>query len=385
MSVTAAASQKVRVLVVDDSAYNRQTIADILTAHPEIEVVGRASDGEEGLKAVTSLRPDLITLDLEMPRMDGFTFLRILMSKMPTPVIVISSHSKKQSVFQALELGALDFIAKPTRHISPELSAISEELTQKVLLFRHLRLEAFAERPKLTGGQATLLQAEKRNETLERLTGGVPLDKPHSQPLATELRLLAIGASTGGPPAIQMVLGQIPQDIPTSIIVCQHMPAKFTRAFAERLDKTAKLTIKEAEDNEPLLAGHAYITPGGRNMLVARIDGRRVLKLVDGTSDDRYIPSIDKMFSSAADLFGHKCLGIVLTGMGTDGKVGAQRVRERGGQVIAESKDSAVIYGMPKEVAEAGAADWVLPLPKIAEAAVDYCLGKKLDGLERGR
>jgi two-component system, chemotaxis family, protein-glutamate methylesterase/glutaminase len=359
--------QKVRVLVIDDSAYNRQTIAEMLGAHADIEIVGKASDGEEGLKAAASLRPDLITLDLEMPRMDGFTFLRILMSKLPTPVIVISSHSKKQSVFQALELGALDFIAKPTRHISPELTAIRDELVQKVLLFRHLRLDALQDRPKL-----------ERNFAAE-IKEAAPVAAPRipPQPIASELRLVAIGASTGGPPAIQLLLGQVPQEIPTAILVCQHMPAKFTKAFAERLDKTAKLTIKEAEDGEPILAGHAYITPGGVNMLVHREGGRRMLKLQDMQSEDRYVPSIDKTLGSAGEMFGPKCLGIVLTGMGTDGKVGAAKIREHGGYVIAESKESAVIYGMPKEVIEAGHADAILPLPRIADALVDYCTGRK--------
>ncbi len=362
-------AQKVRVLVVDDSAYNRQTIAEILASHPDIEVVGKASDGEEGLKATAAMRPDLITLDLEMPRMDGFTFLRILMSKLPTPVIVISSHSKKQSVFQALELGALDFIAKPTRHISPELGAIKEELIQKVLLFRHLRMDALQDRPK----------AQERPGA-ER--GSAPATEPKEkervpQPIATELRLVAIGASTGGPPAIQMLLSQVPQEIPTAILVCQHMPAKFTRAFAERLDKNARLKIKEAEDGDIILAGHAYITPGGVNLLIERREHKRVIKLQEMQSDDRYVPSIDKMFASAAETFGPKCLAIVLTGMGTDGRAGAAKVRERGGQVVAESKESAVIYGMPKEVIESGQADIVLALPKIAELLVDYCAGRK--------
>ncbi|MCC6807587.1 MAG: chemotaxis response regulator protein-glutamate methylesterase [Deltaproteobacteria bacterium] len=363
--------KKVRVLVIDDSAYNRQTIAEILASHPDIDVVGKASDGEEGLKAAAQLKPDLITLDLEMPRMDGFTFLRILMSKLPTPVIVISSHSKKQSVFQALELGALDFIAKPTRHISPDLLVIREELIAKVLLFRHLRMD------NLGGPRAQMPIPERKAESEPK--------ERSPQPIASELRIVCIGASTGGPPAIQLLLAQLPEHIPTCIVVCQHMPAKFTRAFAERLDKTAKIKIKEAEDNDPLLAGSAYITPGGGNMVIARVDGKRVLKVVPGEVEDRYVPSIDKLFVSVAETFGNRALGIVLTGMGTDGKVGAAKVRERGGMIIAEAKESAVIYGMPKEVIECGAADLVMPLPKIGDALIDYCTGKKLDGAQVAR
>lgn len=363
-------AKKVRVLIVDDSAYNRQTISQILTAHQDIEVIAKASDGEEGLKLVAQHKPDLITLDLEMPRMDGFTFLRILMSKMPTPVIVISSHSRKQSVFQALELGALDFIAKPTRHISPELSSIREELVQKTLLMRHLRMEALQQPKVVDRGNAP--------PTSEAKIAG-PSIAPN------ELRLIAIGASTGGPPAVQLLLSQLPSLCPATLLVCQHMPAKFTKAFAERLDKNSKIIVKEAEDQEPLLPGQCLISPGGVNLLVSRVDGRRVVRLVEREIDDRYVPSIDRMFMSAAESFHQKMLAVVLTGMGTDGKLGAQRVKERGGTTIAESKESAVIYGMPKEVVEGGFADLVLPLPKISDAIASYFQGKKLDTPGSGR
>jgi two-component system chemotaxis response regulator CheB len=289
-------------------------------------------------------------------------------------VIVISSHSKKQSVFQALELGALDFIAKPTRHISPDLLVIREELIGKVMLFRHLRMDNLG-----VAKAAGMPQLVERKPEEPQAKERVP------QPMASELRLVCIGASTGGPPAIQMLLAQLQENIPTCILVCQHMPAKFTKAFAERLDKTAKIKIKEAEDMDPLLAGSAYITPGGGNMIISRVDGRRVLRVVPGEPEDRYVPSIDKLFLSVADTFGNKALGIVLTGMGTDGKVGALKLRERGATVIAESKESAVIYGMPKEVIEAGASDLVLPLPKIGDALLDYCAGKKLEGAQGGR
>jgi two-component system chemotaxis response regulator CheB len=261
-------------------------------------------------------------------------------------------------VFQALELGALDFIAKPTRHISPELASIRDDLIGKVLLFRHLRMDS-----------------------LQQARAPVPVEVPKRAPPmlpGTDMRLLCIGASTGGPPAVQLLLAQIPADAPVAILICQHMPAKFTRAFAERLDRTARFSVKEAEDGDAIVAGNAYIAPGGKNMVIQRVDGKRVIRLQEGGLEDRYVPSIDRLFSTAAETFGSKVLAVVLTGMGTDGKVGAAKVRERGGLVIAESKESAVIYGMPKEVAEAGLADHLLALPKISEAIADYCAGQKI-------
>ncbi len=354
--------KKIRVIVIDDSAYNRQTIAQMLDADPNISVVARASDGEEGLKLVSEHRPDLITLDLEMPRMDGFTFLRILMSKMPTPVIVISSNSRKQAVFQALELGAVDFIAKPTRHISPELESIKNDLVAKVLLFRHIRMVA--------------LQSKVAEKPPPPPPPGEVDHKVVPKTAPGDMRCVAMGASTGGPPALQMLLAHFPRGCPATVVVAQHMPPKFTKAFAERLDRLSRIAVKEAEDGDLLLPGRALIAPGGKNFEIERRGEQRVVRLTDRDLDDRYVPSIDKLFSSAAEHFGPRSLAVVLTGMGTDGKTGCGRIRQRGGKVIAESKDSAVIFGMPKEVIDAGLADSVLPLGKIYEPIEQFIFGR---------
>jgi two-component system chemotaxis response regulator CheB len=359
--------RRIRVVVIDDSAYNRQTISQILGTHPEIEVVGKASDGEEGLKLVAELKPDLVTLDLEMPKMDGFTFLRILMTRLPTPVIVISSNNRKQSVFQALELGAIDFIAKPTRHISPELENIRAELTEKVLLFRHIRLVGAGER---------VLSRSKEP--------AIPKEVPVA-PIPRDFKVVCIGSSTGGPPALQLVLAAFPDTFPAAVLISQHMPPKFTKAFAERLDRNCRVRVKEAEQGDPIVPGQVLVAPGGKNLAVStQRDGSYVAHLVERLDDDKYVPSIDRMFASAAETFGDRVLGVVLTGMGMDGKAGAERIKLRGGQVFAESQETAVIYGMPKEVIQSGSADRVLPLGLIGEAIVDT-VSKKLAARAGGR
>ncbi|NMB74920.1 MAG: chemotaxis response regulator protein-glutamate methylesterase [Myxococcales bacterium] len=336
---------RVRALVIDDSAYNRATIAQILEESQEVEVVGRAADGEEGLRLALELKPDVITLDLEMPRMDGFTFLRILMERQPTPVIIISSYSRKQNVFKALELGALDFIAKPTHHISPELSEIASELLSKVLMVRQLSF-GVGRRPLAIDGAPGTTPAGAAGRALQ--TG-----------------LVAIGASTGGPPALQRLFQSLPRGLPLSYLVAQHMPEKFTQAFAERLARYTGLPVKEAEDGEEALPGRAYIAPGGRNLRLRWSADRLVLEVRPAPERAKYVPSIDELFSCAAEALGERTLAILLTGMGSDGCLGMRRVRERGGRTVAESQETAVIFGMPREAIDAGLVDRVLRLDEI--------------------
>ena len=342
--------KKLRILVIDDSAYNRRTLAEILESQPELEVVGRASDGEEGLKLATQLKPDLITLDIEMPRMDGFTFLRILMAQLPTPVIVISSHSRKEEVFQALDLGALDFIAKPSHHISPDLASLRADLIAKVTTLKALRA--------LPIPRATL--ALPTNESRTGETRARRLDIEH---------VVCLGASTGGPPALETIFRALPNLDSTAFLVAQHMPEKFTRAFAERLNRMANLEIREAEEGMPILGGVVLVAPGGQHLEVAPSSGggwRAALR--PAGPEDRYVPSIDRLFVAAAREFGKAMLAVVLTGMGSDGRAGVERVRAGGGRVIAESAETAIVFGMPKEAAESGAVDEVLPLGAMAGA-----------------
>jgi two-component system chemotaxis response regulator CheB len=357
--------REVRVVVIDDSAFNRQTITAMLegaTGSPAIKVVARAGDGDEGLREVLSQNPDVVTLDLEMPKMDGFTFLRILMSKRPTPVIVISSNSRRDGVFKALELGALDFISKPTQRISPELRDIELELVQKVRMVSRLRVVSLAERlPQKTGRPsgvvATVPAGTPAPATAPRLDGPV--------------RLCVIGASTGGPPALQQIAQALPRpvDLPIAILVGLHMPAKFTHAFAERLGRTSAWPFREAASGDALVPGTALVAPGGAITTVARgSDGVLRVRIDPPMPGDHFMPSIDRLFETAAQASpGKHLLGVVLTGMGGDGSRGVRAIRDAGGKVIAESAETAVIFGMPGEAIRTGAVEEVLPLPQIAQ------------------
>ena len=334
-------TKRLRVLVVDDSAYNRRTISDLLTSVHDVEVVGAASDGDEALRLVNDLGPDAITLDLEMPRMDGFTFLRLLMARRPTPVIVVSGYANKENVFRALELGALDFIAKPTRSVTTDLVEIHHELAEKIELVRHLS--------KL------------------RKPGREPTIRMSSRPPVTQQRpakIVVVASSTGGPTALVEVFRAIPATADAVVLVAQHMPTRFTKTFAERLDRLGGLRTRQAEDHHVLQRGEAWICPGGHCMEIGA-DGQLVV-LPPGATD-RYVPSADRLFSSAAKKYGQKCIGLVLTGMGDDGAAGAHALHTAGGVVLAESAESAVIYGMPQAAVATGAVTESLDISALAE------------------
>ncbi|MGD0530145.1 MAG: chemotaxis-specific protein-glutamate methyltransferase CheB [Polyangiaceae bacterium] len=358
MSKQVEAARPIRLLVVDDSAYNRRNIADVFATHPEVEVVGKAADGEEALKLVTALKPDVVTLDLEMPRMDGFTFLRILMAKAPTPVIVISSYSQRENVFKALELGALDFVPKPER-LGPEATDVREEILSKVLLVRALR-------PSFV--PTSLI---RRQNSGAFMPDGSPAswDEPSTVTARTyraPRKVVAIASSTGGPSALLHVFGKLPATTPAAFVVAQHMPDKFTRTFAERLDKRGPVKTAEAADGDLVAMATGFVCPGRKCMELVR-DGIE-LKLLVGpaASHDRYVPSADKLFKSVAALGPH-CVGVILTGMGDDGVEGAKAIRDAGGLIIAESQETAVVNGMPGAAVRAGVASQVLPLPEIGD------------------
>jgi two-component system chemotaxis response regulator CheB len=361
MSPPVPAGRDVRVLVIDDSAFNRQTLTQMLEHEPGIRVVARAGDGDEGLRQVFATQPDVITLDIEMPKMDGFTFLRILMSKRPTPVIVVSSHTRKDQVFKALELGALDFISKPTQRISPELREIERDLVAKVRLVSRLRVVPVAER---------LPRAPRR--------GSVPPAVPPIAALeaaAAPLRVVVIGASTGGPPALQQIVQALPPPtrLPVALVVAQHMPAKFTAAFADRLGRTSTWPFREARAGDVLAPGTALVAPGGAVTTLARhADGAVRVDVRPPAPGDHFMPSIDKLFSSAAEALGERLLALVLTGMGGDGARGVRAVRQAGGVVVAESAETAVIFGMPEEAIRTGAVEEVLPLGQMAQVIARF-------------
>jgi two-component system, chemotaxis family, protein-glutamate methylesterase/glutaminase len=367
-----ADEKPIRVLVVDDSAFNRQTITAMLEGVPGFQVVGRAGDGEEGLKMAFQLSPDVITLDLEMPKMDGFSFLRLLMARQPTPVIVISGYATRENVFKALELGALDFVAKPSRTITPELRNIADELLQKVRLVTQLRMVSLTDRA-------------ARTRTVGTMSGtfappAVPVPPPASRKEGVAPpRLIAIGASTGVPPAINRILVNLEPTLSVGIVITQHMPAKFTKAFAERLDRTTPWHVREAETGDAITAGCVLVAPGSGSLIV-RKEGTAlkvdILPPQPPPNEDRYVPSVNRMLQSCATAMGADVCAIVLTGMGGDGGRGVKAVKAAGGRTIAEAPETAVIFGMPQEAIATGAVDEVLPLPNIPLAIARFAQKK---------
>lgn len=341
-----------RVLVVDDSAYNRQTISSMLQSHSEITVIGRASDGEAALGEAARLEPDVITLDLEMPKMDGFTFLRILMTHNPTPVIVISSHSNRNNVFKALELGALDFISKPTKKFSPELVNIKAELIQKVLMVRQLSPTRSKPKPVASDNTEAVAKAQA---------------KPNFKTLSTSnLGLVVVGASTGGPPALQTFFSNVNTNLPLAYLVAQHMPASFTKTFAQRLNKYLGLRVREARGGELIGPCEVYIAPGGADLAVVDRGSELMTEIRPAKTDAKYVPSIDVLLNSASKLENKKVAAILMTGMGDDGCIGMQSIKSAGGLTMAESEETAVIFGMPREAIESGCVDMVLRLEHFA-------------------
>lgn len=364
----------IRVLVIDDSAYNRRTITSMLESHPLIKVIGTAVNGEEGIKKLLNLKPDVVTLDLEMPEMNGFTFLRIVMSQSPLPVIVVSSRKEETNVFKAIEVGAIDFLAKPTDRISAELYNIKEDLINKVIAAKMVNLSMLKRRfdpiaVKIEKGELPPLPAVKE------------IRKASFSDFKKVIGVVGIGASTGGPSALIKVLSKISYDFSHPILVTQHMPPGFTHAFAERLNRYSYLKVKEADNNEQLGRGVVYVAPGGYNMYVEQDTDKFKIKLKKRTPDDKYVPSVDILFSSIAGTFGEATLGIILTGMGNDGKMGLQMIRESGGLTIAESEETSVVFGMPREAIKSGYVKKILSIDKVPEEINAW--GEELDNKKR--
>jgi len=351
------ARRLVRVLIIDDSAFVRRTLRTLLLSSRDIEVVGTAVDGNEGLAAVERHDPDVITLDLEMPRLDGFAFLRILMRRRPTPVIVVSSHSDKQTVLRALELGALDFVAKPEKSVSPNLKQIRGELVDKVL----------------AGAGSLVEQLRRRLDTTREIMALREEDlAPSAQRrVATAATgLVVVGASTGGPSSLRRLLGRLPYNLPSGIVVAQHMPARFTRAFAERLDREFPHSVREAEHGGLIRGGDVIIAPGGCHTEVQPCAKGFETTVAPSEPGERYIPSVDRLFSSAADTAGSRVVALILTGMGSDGAMGVQYVKIHGGRTLAEDESTAVVFGMPRVAIATGSVEAVLPLDAIAPRVV---------------
>ena len=353
MTGSPARRGRVRVLIVDDSEASRSAIQAMLSERPGLRVVGHARDGEEALRAALRHKPDVVVLDLQMPRMDGFTFLRLLMAQCPTPVVVLSAQSRRSDVFKALELGALDFVAKPDG--SASLEEIREALLEKC---------------------ETLGQLEVWNA---RGAVVAPPEAVPARPVVEPERVAVVAASTGGPQALQQLFSALPAAVPLAVLVAQHMPEKFTATFAERLSRTTSFSVQEAQHGDVVAVGRVLIAPGGHHLQLAR-DGLGVLRAAVHPQPPgergRYCPSADLLFLSAARLLGRRACALVLTGMGNDGQVGIRAVRAEGGLTLAESQESAVVYGMPLAAVETGAVDEVLALGALAPRLARFARGE---------
>ena len=346
----------IKVLIVDDSALVRKLLTEMLSRDRDIEVVGAAADPYAARDKIKALNPDVITLDVEMPRMDGVTFLENLMRLRPMPVVMVSSLTQRGAdvTLRALELGAIDFVAKPKVDVAGSLGSYADELIEKVKVAAVARVNARARVPR----------AQSRAVDPRRSADAVlPVAVPR-RVLRTTDRIIAIGASTGGTEAIREILEALPPDAP-AIVISQHIPAAFSKAFAERMNRSSQMAVCEAQDGQHILPGHVYIAPGDRHLLVVRDGARYACRLSDGPQVNRHRPSVDVMFRSVAQNVGPNALGVILTGMGDDGACGLKEMLEAGAATIAQDEASSVVWGMPGAAYKLGAAQLVLPLHRI--------------------
>jgi two-component system chemotaxis response regulator CheB len=342
----------VRVLIVDDSAFMRNALSSMLAGDPGITVVGTARDGQEALEKIPLLKPDVVTMDIEMPRMDGLTALKNVMERHPLPVIMVSSLTAEgaEATLQALDLGAVDFIPKNLSELSVNIMRIKEILVEKIKQFGRIRVAMGLLKKRPLPRQTEPVKYNVTIRTAERRVG-----------------IVAIGTSTGGPGALQQIIPVLPKDFPVPVVIAQHMPPNFTKAFAERLNQLSKITVKEAEEGESLQPGMVFVAPGRGHMRLKRFGAIDTRVTISELRDDFiYRPSVDALTMSVAELYPGRSLGIILTGMGNDGLKGLGAMKKSGGKIYAQDENTSVIYGMPKAVIEAGLADKILPLEEMA-------------------
>ncbi|MCF5165587.1 two-component system, chemotaxis family, response regulator CheB [Pseudomonas congelans] len=383
----------VKVLVVDDSGFFRRRVTEILSSDPNIVVVGTATNGKEAIEQALALKPDVITMDYEMPMMDGITAVRHIMQRIPTPVLMFSSltHEGARVTLDALDAGAVDFLPKNFEDISRNPQKVKQLLCEKInsISRSNRRSSGFGSASAAPAAPAasTLSSrasapapaparaAPSRTATPAAAAAAPAHHAAHPTTSGTAKRkaykLVAIGTSTGGPVALQRVLTQLPANFPAPLVLIQHMPAAFTKAFAERLDKLCKISVKEAEDGDVLRPGLALLAPGGKQMMV---DGRGTVKILPGDERLNYKPCVDITFGSAAKSYGDKVLSVVLTGMGADGREGARLLKQAGSTVWAQDEASCVIYGMPMAIVKAELADAIYSLDDIGRHLVEACL-----------
>lgn len=348
---------KIRAVVVDDSALVRSLLTEIINRQPDMQCVGAAADPYAAREMIRNLDPDVITLDVEMPRMDGIDFLSKLMRLRPMPVVMVSTLTERgaEVTLRALELGAVDFVAKPKIGIADGLQQLAQEITEKI------RVAAKAQVRKLQAAAAA--PAGPAADNRPPAAAGVGR-------LSTE-KIIFIGASTGGTEATRELLTALPADAP-AVVITQHMPAGFTKSYAARLNGLCRIVVKEAQDGERVLPGHAYIAPGGQHLSIERSGANYVARVQLGEPVNRHMPSVEVLFKSAARVVGPNAIGVMLTGMGADGAKAMREMRDAGAYCVAQDEASCVVFGMPREAIAAGAVHEVLPLPRIAPHLIEH-------------
>ena len=351
---------KVKVLIVDDSALIRQMLTEILSADRSIEVVGVAADPLIARDKIKQLKPDVITLDVEMPKMDGVTFLKNLMRLHPLPVVMISTLTEQGAdiTFEALESGAIDFIAKPKIDVKEELQNYSEEITGKVKAAAKANVSAISSKISISANTETKVEKKLSADSVIK-------KKAPPKRFKTTDQIIALGASTGGTEAIKEVLVKMPADSP-GMVISQHIPEAFSAPFAERMNGVSAMTVCEAKDGQQILPGHVYIAPGSHHLLVERNGAQYICRLNDGERVNRHKPSVDVMFRSVAQNVGPNAIGVILTGMGDDGAKGLLEMKETGANTMVQDEKTSVVWGMPGAAAKLGAADKEFPLSRIA-------------------
>ncbi len=381
----------INVLIVDDSAFMRKAIEIILVKDPAIRVIGQAADGFEALSLVEKLKPDVVTMDVEMPRMDGITAVRKIMAKFPRPVLMISSVTTEgaEVTLKAMEAGAVDFISKPASRVSLDIVRLEEEIREKVKavarrrppVLRHTGISSVPSKTPLrrpagsvlsSPGAARPAASARISPATSLVSASTAASSKVTKPSGRLLRdIVSIGVSTGGPPAVQSVLSRLPEDFPVPLLIAQHMPAAFTGPFAKRLDNVCKIRVKEAESGEKLLPGVAYVSPGGRHIRLNMHHGVMSVMVTDDPKEALYKPSATVLHESVGLALGRRALGVQLTGMGSDGLEGIRVLKEKGGLALAQSDATCVVYGMPKAIVDAGLADAVVDINNMAAAIME--------------
>lgn len=343
----------IKVLVVDDSAFMRKAITSMLQEDPEIKVIGTAKNGVEAIQMVQELKPDIVTMDVEMPKMDGITALKEIMNKCPVPVVMVSSLTTEGAkvTLEALEFGAVDFIPKNLAELSVNIVKIKGMLIDKI---KTIGRRGIVKRKPIVKATETKVEVPKIEIPKTRIT------------TERKVGIVSIGTSTGGPKALQEIIPKLPKDLPVPIVIAQHMPPNFTKPFAERLDQLSQLSVKEAEEGETVKPGTVYIAPGRGHMRLKRKGIETFVSISEDKEEFIYRPSVDVLMLSVAECFPGRSLGVILTGMGNDGTKGCRKIKETGGRIFAQNEETCIVYGMPRAVVEAGIADKVIPLEEMA-------------------